>query len=414
MRALVLTHRLPYPPDKGERIRAWHWLCALASHCDVDLLSLADDIPSEVDLCEIRSIVRHVDVVLRSSWTLPWRSLSAMVRGQSLTQAWFGSRQFRRVLQQRISGNNYDVCLAICSSVGAYAMNLPADIAHVVDFVDADSAKWQQYAQTHRRLKRWVFERESRTVAELERRLQQCAEIVTTVSDHECGLLSRIDNGAEVITVGNGVDTEYFSPPTDDDAPKTHDALVFLGQMDYFPNVDAISWFVKEVWPALRRACPKLTLRIVGRNPSPAIRKLAIDRRILVSGTVDDVRPYLRGAIAIAPLRVACGVQNKVLEAMASGCPVVISSLVRRGLDVQPQQDVLIADTAAEWTAALTLLTADSHLSRTLADHARSAMVDRYGWLRIEQQMRDCVERAIDRSKTRRAGAADSPLPKRD
>jgi sugar transferase (PEP-CTERM/EpsH1 system associated) len=395
--ALVLTHRLAYPPDKGERIRAWHWICALAEQHDVDVLSLADETPSEIDLCEIRQVVRRIDVVPRSKLSLPCRALAAMIQGHSLTQAWFGSRRFNSLLRRRIAETRYDACLAICSSVGAYTLDLPESLRLIVDLIDVDSAKWQRYAQTHRSLRRFIYSRESRTVAELERRLQRRADAIVAVSEQECSLLDQHVDGVEIAAIGNGVDTEFFSPTSDDDTPSTYNALVFVGQMDYFPNVDAVMWFVKEVWPALRRACPKLTLRIVGRNPLPAVRQLAADRRILVSGTVDDVRPYLRGAIAIAPLRVACGVQNKVLEAMASACPVVISSSVHRSLQVQPQQEVLVADSAAEWAAALTLLVADPHLAQTLAANARAAMLDRYAWPRMEQQMRDCVQRIVER-----------------
>jgi len=388
VRLLLLTHRLPYPPDKGDRIRSYHWLSALAGEHDVDLLTLTDREPQANHLQALKKHARNVWAVTRSKPAAFCELPKSFPSRRSLTEAWFWSRRFARKLDQLLADNSYDACLAVCSNIAGYLLNAADPPRLIVDLVDADSTKWRLYAHHHSGLRRWLFARESRKIALLEQRLLLRADTVITVSSNECRHFNHIPRRAELLAIPNGVDTDYFAPSTDH---HTSDRLVIVGQMDYFPNVDAVCWVAENDWPDLSMRFPELTWTVVGRHPTRQIRQLAGLPNITVTGEVGDVRGYLTNAIAVAPLRIACGVQNKVLEAMAAACPVVASWPAVRGLDIRPQHELLVADRPDEYLAAIKLLLADKALARRIGQNARQAMIDRYRWSDTEPQMCSAV-----------------------
>ncbi len=310
------------------------------------------------------------------------------MRGSSLTEAYFGSFRFSRTFRQIQSRVDYDVCLAVCSSMGAYALNGSQTPRTVVDMIDVDSAKWKMYAGRCRGPFAWIYGRESEKIASLERRLVGRAATTVVISRHERDVLRAVECKGTTLAIPNGVDVEYFAPLPE--AGPGH-RLVFVGQMDYFPNIDAVVWFAERVWPELARRFPSLQWSIVGRRPARAVRRLRKVRNVTVTGGVEDVRPYLGSAIAIAPLRVACGVQNKVLEAMAMGRAVVASPAAACGLDVRPQEELLVADNPKQWVSAVDLVLTDAALASGLGVRARQAMLERFTWSRAAVQMVACL-----------------------
>jgi len=408
VRVLVVTHRLPYPPDKGDRIRAYQWLNALARDHEVDVLALADE---EVPLDHRRALeqcAHRVWTVTRRRSDLAGRMIRSILTGRSLTEAYFGSRRFSETLHRLLAEHEYDVCVAICSSVAAHVLHASSPPPLIVDLVDVDSVKWRRYGERHRGLRKWIYRRESETVARLERELAARADTIVTVSPAECELLQRIAPAARSRAIPNAVDGDFFRPF---DAGGNIDHLVFVGQMDYFPNVDAVAWFAQQVWPALRQRRTDLKWMIVGRHPSRAVKRLGKLPNVTVTGTVADVRPYLRSAISIAPLRVACGVQNKVLEALSCGRPVVASSEVVRGLSLHAQKEILLADEPAEWIAAIELLLDDPALARRLGENARRAVRNRFDGHQAADRMRRCVSRhGAGRRDPERSTEATQPV----
>ena len=248
MRVLMLTHRVPYPANKGERIRAYNWLRALAGKHSVDLLTLADEEVTHAHRQALGKPAEHVLIVPHCQWAVFWRLALGLLTGRSFTEAYFGSRCFAKTLKRLLSGGGYDACLAICSNTGAYALKVRQPQRLVVDLIDVDSAKWRLYAERHRGLRQWIYRRESNKITLLEHHLADFAMATVTVNKHECHLLNAVVPQARALAIPNGVDTEYFKPS------RHHAAihgLVFVGQMDYWPNVDAVTWFAKQVWPEL-------------------------------------------------------------------------------------------------------------------------------------------------------------------
>ena len=270
------------------------------------------------------------------------------------------------------------------SSMAQYVAN-DAGSPRIIDFVDVDSQKWRDYSERRRWPMSAVYRREGQTLLAAERRIAREFDASIFVSEAEADLFRRLapESAHRVSAVSMGVDTERFSPevdhpdPYDGAGPST---LCFTGMMDYWPNVDAVTWFARSVFPRIRRARPTARLWIVGANPARAVQQLADEPGIVVTGRVPDTRPYLAHATAVvAPLRVARGVQNKVLEAMAMGRPVIASAQAFEGLRVDSERDLIVAQSADEFVGAVERVW-DDRLVATLGVSARQTVQTRYDW----------------------------------
>lgn len=257
-------------------------------------------------------------------------------------------------------------------------------LVELVDFVDVDSAKWTQYAAQHRWPLSWLYRREGERLLAFERQVAQRATHSFFVTENETALfLSRAPECAgRVEAMSNGVDADFFSPQHEFASPYAEGdlPLVFTGAMDYWPNIDAVTWFAGEVLPALRVRWPQLRFFIVGRSPTPAVQALASEC-VVVTGTVDDVRPYLRhAAVVVAPLRLARGIQNKVLEAMSMGRPVVASRECGEPIDAVEARDFMMAGTVAEYLERIETLLRSPERAAAMGQAARQRVVERYSW----------------------------------
>jgi len=374
-RLLFIAHRVPYPPDKGERVRALHELRALAERFRVTVAALAH---TDGDAATARELGRWCQEVLTAKaggGTALVRGAIALAAGRSVTEGYFRSPALERAIAEEARREPFDLVFGYSSSTLPYVLTVPAK-ARVMDLVDADSAKWSAYAGAARWPRRWLYRREARGVDALERRAVQRCDAVFVVSEAEKRALGL--PGEKVMVIGNGVDTEYFRPM---DRPPGPPSLVFTGTMDYRPNVDGVCWFVREVWPELKRRVPDLTFTIVGRDPAAEVRRLAEVPGVAVTGTVPDVRPYLAAAtVVVVPLRIARGIQNKVLEAMAMGRAVVASPPALEGLDVAAGREVLRADFPDEWQKCVRRILGDASLQKALEAAARTLAAFDFSW----------------------------------
>jgi sugar transferase (PEP-CTERM/EpsH1 system associated) len=251
------------------------------------------------------------------------------------------------------------------------------DVPAVVDLIDVDSQKWFDYAQASRWPRSWLYGLESRRLRRLEQGMPAWARSLTVVTQAEVNLFRQFAPQAPIYAVGNGVDMDYFQPSATAEEP----ACVFVGALDYRPNVDAACWLSREVWPAIQRARPEARFYLVGRQPTRAVQALAAIPGVEVVGQVPDVRPYLaRSAVAVVPLHIARGVQNKVLEALASGKATVASPMTLAGLRGAATPGVLMASTTDEWTAAVLRLLGDAALRRQLGEAGRRYVAEHHCW----------------------------------
>jgi sugar transferase (PEP-CTERM/EpsH1 system associated) len=390
---VFLSHRIPYPPDKGEKIRAWHFLRYLAERYRVHAAFFIDD-PEDIRcLPKLEQICASVEWrPLRPNYAR-FRGLAGLVDGAPLTRGYFRDSRLQRAIDRIIRDHRPTHAFVFCSAMAPYVERHRFSRC-VIDMADVDSAKWRHYATVTSGLSRVVYSREARTLLALERRVSRFADRVLFVSGAEADLFRRLapEAASRVGHISNGVDTQHFDPlrhyPNPfDGAP----AIVFVGAMDYRPNVDAVEWFAARVMPMLRSAVGPPSFWIVGAHPAAAVRRLAA-KDIRVTGRVADVRPYLaHAAAAVAPLRIARGIQNKVLEAMAMAAPVIVTPEAREGLEAC-RAEVIEASTASQFAEKIRGLLLDGEAARQLGRLARERVRDDFGW----QSSFDALDRALE------------------
>ncbi len=375
---LYLVHRAPYPPDKGDRIRAFHLLRFLSRRARVHLACLADEPVEPATVDALRGLCERVEVV-QVEPKLRWvRALGSLAAGRTVTEGAFGSPRLRAILRDWAGEVRFRSALASASSMVPYLrMKELREVPAVVDLVDVDSQKWLDYAEAGHGPKAWLYRAEGRRLRRLERDLPDWARAVTLVSEAERDIYLgfRPTDAAHAVT--NGVDLEYFRTSRGAE----EGGCVFVGALDYPPNVDGACWFSREVWPGIMERHPGATLSLVGRRPAPAVRRLADLPGVELIGQVPDVRPLLsRAAVAVIPLRIARGVQNKTLEALATGKAVVASPQALTGLRAEPGVHALTATTPAEWADAVGNLLQDAEARRRLGAAGRRYVEEHHSW----------------------------------
>ncbi len=380
---LYLTHRLPYPPNKGDKITTFHLLRHLAARYDVYLGTFVDAAEDDPH----RSALTRYCAALHAPRLRPRLATigatTGFVRGEALTLSYYRSRAMTRWVERIVRTHGIARAVVYSSAMAQYVQHL-AGLHTVLHFADVDSAKWSDYANAVRWPLSAVYRREARTLLAFERAAARRAAACSLVTDAEAALFARLapECASKVCVVRNGVDTDYFAPLPERASPFACDevAIVFTGVMDYRPNIDAVDWFAREVLPALLTEQTRLRFYIVGMNPAPAVRALTRDRHVVVTGKVPDVRPYLQHArVVVAPLRIARGVQNKVLEAMAMQRPVVVAAAAAVGVSGVAGEDFAVAGTAAEFVAKVKTLL-DVRAGDALGMRARACVLRQHAW----------------------------------
>jgi sugar transferase (PEP-CTERM/EpsH1 system associated) len=380
-RILYVTHRVPFPPDRGDRIRTWNVLKFLAGRASVDLACLADEPASDITLQELRKVTNRLAVVPHSGRGRWVRGAFSMLRGRTMTEGLFDSPALKSVVREWSRQTAYDAVLASSSGVARYLFPpcVNADTKRWVDLIDVDSQKWLDYSRAASFPLSLVYRTEGRRLRTVECRLAATCDRLLVVSDAERDLFREFCPTDRIVAVSNGVDYEYFAPQPDI-ASDAH-SCAFVGVMNYKPNVDAAIWFAQNVWPQIRQRYPDAKFYVVGKSPTSDVRALHAVNGIEVIGSVPDVRPWLlRSTCAVVPLRIARGVQNKLLEAMACGRPVICSSEPLKGLAAEPGVHLLKADSAAEWTTSISRVFDDKQLQIKLSDAAVNWVRQHYAW----------------------------------
>lgn len=394
MNILYLAHRIPYPPDKGDKLRAFHQIEHLAQRHAVFCACFVDD-PRDMRHVEtLRRWCAEVVAVPLSPLAGKLRGLVSFARGGTITEAYYRHPAMTRAVDDAMRRIDLDAVVAFSSGMAPYALRVPA-VRRVLDICDLDSRKWLAYAAESAVGMSAVYRLEACRLAEREVEWTRRFDATTLITRHESDDL-RVAAAARGIelrdrlhVVGNGVDLPELSSGD----PATIEPIVgFIGQMDYRPNVDAVTWFVHECWPALRRAVPAARFRIVGRSPSRIVRRLARVPGVEVVGAVKDVQTELqRFAVSVAPLRIARGLQNKVLEAMAAARPVVLSRAAATGIGAVDGVDYFVADDASDMSRCVIRLLADSGMRERVGAAARSFVAERHQWAREMEKFEGLV-----------------------
>jgi polysaccharide biosynthesis protein PslH len=394
MRILFLAHRLPYPPNKGDKIRSFRELEALSRNHEVDLFCFYDQPEDAAYFNDVRRYCREL-YAEKISWTRSRaRASLALALGRPFTPAFFHSPSMAQRVRRALQSRHYDLVFVFSSSMAQYAesaRNLP----RVLDMVDVDSDKWKQYAEHAGPPASWLWRSEGRRLAASEKRWAGEFSLTLLCTPAEAQIMQDAAPGARIEAFGNPLDVDYFDPSmveTTSGIRALQPYIIFTGSMDYFPNVDAVTSFYRDVFPAIRAQMPHARFVIAGRNPARAVRELSRDPSVHVTGAVPDVRPYLRGAaVAIAPLRVARGVQTKILEAMCMGLPVAASSKAAMALPADLVREVHAEDDPQRLAAFLVERLRDS----VPQPGARRAVLDHVSKQRWEEHLESLLGRAV-------------------
>ncbi len=353
---LYLVHRIPFPPNKGDKIRSYNVLRELNKHYSVHLVCFLDGPHDQQYIPALEKECASLYVETQHKLTCLIKSAKGLVNGRPLSVPYYSSTRMQKQVDTLINLYHIEHAVVFSSTMGQF-LNKHPEVKTLIDFVDVDSDKWRQYAEKGNPLKRWVYRREHQTLEREEQRLCERAAFATFVSPQEADLFKRLMPDPLKDKIGylyNGVDTDYFDPHAADITPLTEQVDVcFTGAMDYWANVDAVLWFADNVWPTVRKHLPTASFYIVGGNPTEKVSALNGKQGIKVTGRVADVRPYaLAAKVNVAPLQIARGIQNKVLEAMALAKPVVATSLAIEGIQAS-NAAVIIKDHANEYAQAV-------------------------------------------------------------
>jgi polysaccharide biosynthesis protein PslH len=381
---VFLAHRVPFPPNRGDKIRSWNVLKALTKFAPVHVCALVDGGDGAEDEAAVRAIATsaHFEPASRSRLGAV---VAAVLSGQSASVLACSSGVLQRHVDRILAERPISAIYAFSGQMAQFVPNSLTHSRFIMDFVDMDSAKFDAWAEASNGPKSWASRLEAKRLFKFERDTANRAGVSLFVSEAEASLFrSRTKrDSTQVQALENGIDLDYFNPSHS--FASVHSGkgplIVFTGQMDYAPNVEAVAGFAKEVLPLIRSEHPQATFAIVGRAPAPAVLALASLSGVIVTGEVPDTRAWLAAAdVVVAPLTLARGVQNKVLEAMAMARPVVASAAAAEGIDALAGRDFVVADGSAEQARAVSALLSKPEQAESLATAARAQMIARYSW----------------------------------
>ena len=375
------------PPNRGDRIRTCNFLRHIAKHADVWLGCLADDpVSGEIrqSLREICHRVAIVPVEPRLRWL---RAGMSFLTGKTISEGAFSSPRLKRIVAEWAAQTSFDSALCSSSALAPYlTISKLNQTPRHVDLIDVDSQKWFDYAKASGVINRHIFHLEGHRLRQLESGISTWASGITVVSEPEAELYRAFRPDALIEPIPNGVDVDYFTPEAGSadgmlPAASSQSGCVFVGALDYRPNIDGIIWFARNVWPQIHRQHPDQTLSIVGREPVAGVLKLAELSGVDVVGTVPDVRPYLsRASVVVVPLRIARGVQNKVLEALAMAKAVVASPDPLVGLRVEDGMQLFKAVEVEQWVNRVTRLLGDAQLRHDVGVAGQAYVTVHHRW----------------------------------
>jgi polysaccharide biosynthesis protein PslH len=381
---LFLTQRIPYPPIKGEKIRPLQILKHLRNSYDVHLGCLVDDPRDMEHVPTVRALCTDSYFAELDRRRAKITCLRGLLTGAPLSVTFYRDSGLAAWVRRVLNEVRPEAIFVCSSNMAPYVLDLRGgERVCLVDLADVDSEKWRAYAEAGSLPMRWVHRREWRRTAALEARIARECDWSTFVSPEEAALFARLqpDHADKIRAISSGVDHAYFDPALPCPPPFATDRpnFVFTGTMDYPPNIDAVLWFAQSILPLIRRTVPTAQFHVVGSSPAPKVLALAEIDGVFVTGRVPDVRPYVAHATAaVAPMRIARGIQNKVLEAMAMARPVIVTSDALEGIDATPGSEILLADTVDNFAAAC--LAAAAPEAAAIGHAARQRVLRDYIW----------------------------------
>ncbi len=393
---LFLAHRIPYPPNKGDKIRSWNFLSHLFEKHNVHLGFFVDDAKDMVHVPYLKNLTsslcfKNVNPVFQKL-----KSLTGLLTGRALTTSAYPYARLRQYASGLIESGEIDLVFLFSAATGPIVGN-GCNVPIVADLVDVDSQKWISYSRDAVWPLSWLYKREGKKLGEYERQLTEKAAFATLVSDQEAELFSSLvpELGAKIQAVPNGVDLALFNPFAYEDLVQG-DVVLFTGAMDYQPNIDAVTWFASEIWPAIVARRESAVFRIAGGPAVAKVEALGDLPNVEVVGYVEDMAKEIsKATVCVAPLRTARGIQNKVLEGMAMAKPVVATSLANEGINAETGVELLVADGEVAFSEAVLLLLECAEDRSSIANAARAFVEKNFTWNQAFQKLDELIGKSL-------------------
>jgi len=396
MKILYVCHRFPYPPKRGGKIRPFNMISHFSRQHEVTVASLSR---SDEEGKEGEGLADHCKRVIMAQVREPWQTIRMVLRlltPKPSSMGYFYSAHLKREIEGLLANEEFDLIFVHCSSVAQYVSHVKG-IPKILDFGDMDSQKWLIYSKMRSFPLNIGYWLEGTKLQREEKRLAKQFDWCTCTTQAEFVTLNSYNTGVDTDWFPNGVDHDFFAP---DNEGYDSETISFIGRMDYYPNQACMIDFCNEILPLLQRQRSSTKLIIVGANPSAEIIKLGDLPGVTITGTVDDVRPYVRrSAVMIAPLKIARGTQNKILEAMAMGVPVVCSKLAAGGIDAVPGEHFLSAEQPPEYVDAIMYLLKDPEEREKFAKAGRDRVLRHHNWPSSMSRLDNIVERCLEKFK---------------
>lgn len=392
MRILFLSSRVPYPAVGGDRLRAFNFIKALSRRHAVTLLALHEKPLVREDLRGLEKYLEHCEVIPLPRSRSYWNCLTGLFSRKPLQVHCYQSADLRRRLHAHLKKQSFDLIFVHLLRMADYVCQVN-NVPKILDLTDSLAMNYERsrrYEKEHRLNLFMLAQRlECARIRRYEARMVQCFDRNLLISPVDRDYLSQYAPVHNVEIIGPGVNLEYFNFY---DGPYDRNDLVFVGKMSTFPNKDAVIYFCEKIFPLILRDFPDMRFTIVGIEPAPEILALHRHRNVVVTGPVQDVRPYLRGAaLSVCPMRVGAGAKNKVLESMAIGTPVVATSIGIEGIDAHVGRDILVANEPQEFAENVRLLIKNPALRQIVAQRGRRLMQEKYSWDRVLERLQDIV-----------------------
>jgi len=384
---LFLAHRVPFPPNKGEKIRTFNQLKYLKDKNNH--ISVCAPLVEKYELEFFQELrTKYCDHTVYSKLlNKPFRLIKGLLTNKALSVTNFYAKDLQKKFDQLLKDTEFDAVICTSSAMAEYIYKskiinkLSKKPLLLMDFMDLDSDKWQQYANTSIWPMKWIYQREAKLLSQYEQKITEKFDCSFFIADAEVDLFqSRCSNSGKVLTMGNGMDTDLFVPaknPPNNEVP----VFLFTGVMDYKPNIDAVAWFIEEIWSSIIARYPKAKFIIAGMNPTLKVKELAKVTGIEVTGFVDDILPYYHQSdYFVAPFRLARGVQNKILQGFACGLPVISTPMGAEGINCEANKNILIANTKEEFLTHIEHLEANARFRNLIRENALKLIHEHYSW----------------------------------
>lgn len=377
MKILYLAHRIPYPPNKGDKIRSFHEIKHFSRHHELHLLSFYDD-PKEVIHAEnLKKFCKMVTLIPLRRRRQQARAIIAMLSRKPWTLGYFTNPEMWAAVREQLCSSNFDAIFVYSSSMAPYVSS-ENGIPKFLDFVDSDGSKWLQYARSKSIPASWLYSYEGSKLIRFEQEMARLFDASIFVSSREAAHLTGEEYHGKIHFIQNGIDLDHFTCTRTGEPSKT---MIFTGAMDYFPNIDAVSFFAREVFPLVKRRVPDARFMIVGSSPAGSVKALESIAGVTVTGSVPDIRPYLRDArVAVVPLRISQGIQNKILEALAAGLPVVTTPNAAGGLQAVQELPVTVLEDPGAFADQVVRHLLDSTDTSNRFAQTREVLAKHYDW----------------------------------